>query len=170
MRKNKHFADFIFLAITNSIKITQSEYQLRGWCSLRDLSLTVFFTCFGNFEHFCLDFHWFCVPSTGFFKIFAIFHDFKPMILHYYLADFEKFTHKTYLRVEINRLRMVSQRLVKNKKYFQHVTFHSISSSGGSRICTTPPYVFAILILPTRSSQFPCTKIRCWWSVQSHDK
>ena len=66
-------------------------------------------------------------PFQVFLMIFAIFQDFKPMVLHDYLVDFKKFAYKTYLHVEINRLRMVSQQFVKNKNYFQHVIFQQIS-------------------------------------------
>ena len=38
----------------------------------------------------------------------AIFLNFESFDLHHYWADFKKFAHKTYLRVEIRRFSMVS--------------------------------------------------------------
>ena len=44
----------------------------------------------------------------------AIFLNFESFDLHDYWADFKKFAHKTYLRVEIRRFSMIS--VPKNKK------------------------------------------------------
>ena len=49
--KNIFFQNLIFFSTTNCMKNAWSEYQLLRWPSLRELSLTVFFTCF-LFTHF----------------------------------------------------------------------------------------------------------------------
>ena len=126
-RKIEIFGIWFFFSTTNSIKNRVCEYEALTYSSCREIVCTILLhryliSC--TLYLYMVDFAY---PRLDFSRIFAIFPDFKAMYLHDYLFDFEKFTHKSTLRVEINRLRIVSRSIGKHKKYFSGVTFWKMS-------------------------------------------
>ena len=77
---------------------------------------TVFFRIAGFLDTITYDSNGFHAPRLVISWKIAIFLNFESLDLNNYWSDFKKFTHKSYLRVEIRRFSMVSVLKNKNKK------------------------------------------------------
>ena len=129
----KYNFDILLKNIVQKFKFTlrmlQKIPQLRKlmtWADFLD------FWCLG----FWTKYHWislyFAPPRMGDFRKISIFLDFESPYLHDNWSDFKKFTHKTYLRVEIRWFSAVSVRKNKTTLYFCRVLCGSIWDFGKS--------------------------------------
>ena len=93
----------------------------------------------------------------------TIFLDFESLDLRDYWSDFQKFTHKSYIHVEIRWFNMVSVHQNKNRKHFEHIQREAIWDFGKFPTCTT-----LIIIVPAELPSCVCkTRVDCevwvWW-------